>query len=125
VTARSFVRLAEAMAAGRAEDPEALLPLITHGLIVDEQRATYRRPSPVGLDVERGVTGLTPLSLATFADKFNEALRALPDDARDAFILTELRGLTVREAADILGVHYATVSRHSEAAITSLREELN
>jgi DNA-directed RNA polymerase specialized sigma24 family protein len=125
VTARSFVRLAEAMAAGRAEDPEALLTLIAHGMIVDEQRAAYKRPVPVGLDVvEPGTRGFIPPALATFPHEFNEALRALPDEQRDAFILTELRGLTVREAASELGVSKSALARHSEAATTALKKEL-
>lgn len=60
-----------------------------------------------------------------FQAGFDAALRALPDDERQAFILTGLRGLTVREAAGVLASNKDTVARQAEAARTSIRRELS
>jgi len=59
-----------------------------------------------------------------FRGAFDNAVRAMEEDTRDPFILTELRGLTVREAGTILDVDPATVSRRAEAARTHVRREL-
>ncbi len=54
----------------------------------------------------------------------NDSLRQLDAEARDAFILTELRGLTEREAAGVLDMSQPTVHRRAEAARNYIREEL-
>lgn len=54
----------------------------------------------------------------------NDSLRVLGQDERDAFILTELRGLTEREAADVLDSSQPTVHRRAEAARNYIRREL-
>jgi RNA polymerase sigma factor (sigma-70 family) len=54
----------------------------------------------------------------------NDSLHRLDAQARDAFILTELRGLTEREAADVLDTSQPTVHRRAEAARNYIREEL-
>lgn len=126
VTARSFLRLAERLTAGyAAENVEGLLVRIAERLTIDEQRSAYTRPVPSGLaPVEPGTNGFLNESLANFHDEFDAALRALPDEQRDAFILIHLRGLTVREAATTLDASRSSVFDHSEAAITFFREEL-
>lgn len=53
------------------------------------------------------------------------AIRSLPATEREAFTLTELRGLTVREAGSVLGVGKDTVARRAEAARTLLQQELS
>jgi RNA polymerase sigma-70 factor (ECF subfamily) len=67
-----------------------------------------------------------PLSIedVEFRCDFDRAVRELPEDAREAFILTELRGLTVREAAPIIGVHLDTVARRAEAARARIRSSI-
>ncbi|MDE2101492.1 MAG: hypothetical protein KGL39_29875 [Patescibacteria group bacterium] len=54
----------------------------------------------------------------------NDSLRVLGQDERDAFILTELRGLTEREAANVLDSSQPTVHRRAEAARNYIRREL-
>ena len=54
----------------------------------------------------------------------NDSLRVLGQEERDAFILTELRGLTEREAADVLDSSQPTVHRRAEAARNYIRREL-
>lgn len=60
----------------------------------------------------------------TFSQGFDRAVRDLPDNERDAYILTDLRGITDRAAADLLGISHMTVNRRSKAATIRLREEL-
>jgi DNA-directed RNA polymerase specialized sigma24 family protein len=60
-----------------------------------------------------------------FTTSFNEALRALPDDLRDAFIAVELRGLDVREAASELESTKSTVARRVAEAREILRREVH
>lgn len=64
------------------------------------------------------------IETAIFRADFDRAVRQLPEDERSAFALTELRGLTVREAAGVLGESRSTIQRRCEAARTYLREEL-
>ena len=60
-----------------------------------------------------------------FADTFDTGVRGLPEPQRDPFILTELRGLTVREAADVLEIPSSTLEDRLQAARTYIREELH
>jgi RNA polymerase sigma factor (sigma-70 family) len=64
------------------------------------------------------------LDAAIFATDFNRALRGLPEDSRNAFILMELRGLTAYEAAQVLDIGVGTVYGRVEAAKAALRKEL-
>lgn len=50
------------------------------------------------------------------ADTLNDSLRTLSQEERDAFILTELRGLPVRDAALVIGTSKDTVHRRAEVA---------
>lgn len=92
---------------------------------------TRRQEAPIGLltdlaELEESLAtgrGL-PLSLASFPEDFDYAVRGLPESERDAFILTALRGLTTREAADVLDVSHMTVARRADAARDRLGEEL-
>jgi RNA polymerase sigma factor (sigma-70 family) len=59
-----------------------------------------------------------------FAGDFDRAVRVLEDEPRDAFILGELRGLTVRETGAILDISFATAARHERAATDTIRKEL-
>jgi len=58
------------------------------------------------------------------ADELYDSLLKLNGEERDAWILTELRGLTVREAADVLGTSFKTIHRRAEAARNYMQKEL-
>ena len=121
-----FVRLARAYDAGR--DPE--LGLIVNAVAVDEMRARRYRPSPYGLKPgqpeEPLWCGVVPETSPrrSFRAAFDTALRGLPEDERDAFILIELRGLTSREAAGVLDTSHMTIHRRAESARLQVREEI-
>lgn len=61
---------------------------------------------------------------ALFASDFDRAFRNLPRALAEAWALTELRGLTEREAASELGTSQKTVNRRCEAARNLLKESL-
>lgn len=61
---------------------------------------------------------------AAFTTDFDEAVRGLEDEPRDAFILGELRGLTSREAGVFLGVSHETANSRRAAATDAIRKEL-
>ena len=64
------------------------------------------------------------LNESLFGLEFDAAVRELPKPERDAFILTELRGLSAHEAAPYLGVTQPTVSTRRLTALQSLRDAL-
>jgi RNA polymerase sigma-70 factor (ECF subfamily) len=61
---------------------------------------------------------------ARFAADFDNAVRSLTPKQREAFILTELRGLSQREAADVIGISQASVQERVERATEAVRDML-
>lgn len=61
---------------------------------------------------------------AEFRVDFDRAVRGLPKDERDAFILGELRGLASREAGEILGVSHREVQLRQESARARIKHAL-
>lgn len=61
---------------------------------------------------------------AMFRADFDRAFRRLPTPEAEAFALIELRGLTVRETAEVTGVPRQTIQRRCEAARNFLKEAL-
>lgn len=119
-----------------AEDiaSEAFTRMVDEG--GDDPAVLYRKAQSLAVDLwRRGYStdeGLTTHNTpsVTFEQAAElrvdliRALDALPADERQAFALTELRGLTEREAASLLGVSQKTVNRRAEKARLTLREEL-
>ena len=111
-------------------NPEAFLAHVLDWRALNKMRAKGKRAQveiPGGdttdlsiLSDNRGMT----IEGAIFAADFDRAIRRLPDEARDAFILYELRGLTQFEAALLLGILPTTVVGRVEAAKAELRKEL-
>lgn len=62
---------------------------------------------------------------SAFAEDFDQAIRTLDPDLRDAFIVGELRGLPSREAGAVLGVSHATAATRRELATTSIKETIS
>lgn len=128
VAMQAFVKLGERMERGTVDRPAALLQTLLHGLTVDLIRSADARPKLVPLEdadnhagVRRPFLGVDQASLPS---DFNAAVRGLPEPERDAFILTELRGLTVREAAEVMDTSKSSVDRLAQSALTTIREEL-
>jgi RNA polymerase sigma factor (sigma-70 family) len=111
-------------------EPEALLRTIIDRRAIDFLRRLATRRA---VEVPVGDTAVDTYNLPDvidnddqlFTTSFNEALRALPDDLRDAFIAVELRGLDVREAASELESTKSTVARRVAEAREILRREVH
>jgi RNA polymerase sigma factor (sigma-70 family) len=139
-TDEAFMALWARIQAGeQIDNPLALLRAITHNKAVSAVRARVARSR-----IETPIGGLCELAALSdrrqdeafaegreltyadvvFTEGLDSAVRGLEEPERDAFILTELRGLTTREAADVLDTSPMTVSRRSIAARTTIREEI-
>ena len=62
------------------------------------------------------------LRLVGLSDSLHTGLRQVEYLDRNAFILTELRGLSTYEAADVLGIDQSTVSRRADRARRHIKE---
>jgi RNA polymerase sigma-70 factor (ECF subfamily) len=55
------------------------------------------------------------------SDYLNQALEQLPDDQRELLLLHHAEGLSCRDIADRIGVHYSTVNRRLNKALKDLK----
>ena len=134
VVSQAFLRLSDQLERGKSmNDLRLRVWAMAHGLAANLRRDMARRSEDaVGLlsDLERieeeNLAQGRSLDFDTqkFRDGFDAAVRSLPKRDRDAFILTDLRGLGQAEAASVLGVSQQTISRRRESALTFIREEL-
>lgn len=134
LTAQAFVQVVAALQKRDAvTKPAGYLMRTAQRLLVDEVRRRKReQPSGLLTEMEPALEGANtrparplPQHLASFPDAFDNALRALPEPERDAFILTELRGLTTREAGEVLGVSRTTVSRRHSSALELMQDSIH
>jgi len=128
----SFVELIRTMERGYVGDPGALLHTIANRRAIDAVRANVTRLNleiPVGGTAELGWVEENQSRFLNrmpfFEGDFDQAVRDLPEEERDAYILTELRGLSQVAAADVLGVSQPTMSRRLDAARDFIREEIS
>ncbi len=140
----SFAQLIQA--GDEVDEPEALLRTIAKRRLVDTIRKREAAPEflsweALGEDEEALVAAGLVYNLtdddrdesvvlvgekerAAFRAKFDEAVRRLDPIDRDAFILTELRGLDTTEAGELLDLDQTRVSRRASAARAQIRKEL-
>ncbi|WP_217169034.1 sigma-70 family RNA polymerase sigma factor [Streptomyces sp. AC512_CC834] len=102
---------------------------IARRAVIDSYRHASARPRLLGTDDwEAAAEGAREPGLPGFDDgvALTELLDALPDDRRDAFVLTQLVGLPYAEAAELIGCPVGTVrsrvARARAALIQSLRD---
>lgn len=120
------------------EDPLAWLEEKVANEARNERRDTilrWNRETPAGsmediAELIEGEQDMRPhppdtIETAEFRSDLDAAVRETPDDQAQAFILTELRGLTVREAADVMASDKTTIARQAEAARTYIRRGLS
>lgn len=127
VVHEAFVRIARAVEAGATSaDADNMLTQTVKNLalnyIRDNAQEVAMEPHRVidRLERPRAISAESGLWTSTF----NATLEAMADGPRAAFILVELRGLSQREAAELLDVNQATISRHYELARRTLAREL-
>lgn len=102
-------------------DPAGLLRTIVFGRVIDEYRARAARPK---LAPPQDSLGTAARDQPFVVEILDGVIRELPKAVRDAWILTHLRGLTTREAGEILGVSHVTVLERNVIANSRLQEEL-
>jgi RNA polymerase sigma factor (sigma-70 family) len=112
-----------------SQDVPLLYKLVERRSIDSYRKLVTRREheEPRGLlQSEEELARIEPWSVdrAEFTDSFNHAVAQLDTGEREAFVLTELRGLSQYEAADLLGVHQTTVLRRANRARLQIREEI-
>ncbi|MEM9931162.1 MAG: sigma-70 family RNA polymerase sigma factor, partial [Bacteroidota bacterium] len=57
-----------------------------------------------------------------FKDKLEQALAALPDGAREVFLLNRIEGLKYREIAELLGISQKAVEKRMHRALVGLKK---
>lgn len=139
VVDEAYLRLWDTLTSGDIpEEPEEWLRRRVRTRARNQRRKTltsWRQERPSGLllsedtwpgDAIGPTDPYPPLDFETaeFRADFDAAVRALPDEERDVFILTELRGLSARAAAGVVGTSPDTAERRAEAAHTFIRKEL-
>lgn len=127
---RAFERL---LARQDVTNMRALLFEIARGLLKNEYRDRSREPEVVSWEALVGdgeqLDHLPQFQTydfedADFAAVHDRAVRALDPADRDAYIVTELRGLTSREAEPVLGVSRTTANARRVNATAEIRKEL-
>lgn len=131
LTQETYLRVMRALPrfAGRSTARTWLLA-IARRVAADHLRAAARRPRPAGLeDWEAAADAVTA---RRHADRFDEriALRQLlndlPEQQREAFIATQVLGLSYAEAAEVCGCPVGTirsrVARARDELVTAMRE---
>ena len=98
--------------------------------LTDWQRNRSTRPDvltgiPVGDEREGEAQSFATLDDVLFRADFDRAFRALPEPLAQAFTVTELRGLTAREASAVLGLSQPTVTRRAILARALLKGALS
>lgn len=123
----AFLRIAKAIERGKTRaDVEAMLWPTAQRLSLDHIRdEAWEESMDLTTVSDRLDFPAMTLEGAMFGAALNDALEAMPDECRTAWVLTELRGLTTREAGALLETDQSTVSRRSERARRYILKELS
>lgn len=124
----ALVKLVEAGKVREADAPAMLITIVDRRA-ADRARANKRRAKvekPSGNTDDLSVLGQRFITIEDnlFTADFDAALRALPAEERDAFILYQLRGVSQYEAASLLDIPADTVVSRAERAASMIRKEL-
>lgn len=85
---------------------------------------SVRRPETVPLDGARAALSSDPAQAGLVRLSLDNALAALPDMAREAFLLVKGEGLLCREAAEVLGIPEGTLKSRVYTAVAQLQRRL-
>lgn len=129
VVQETFVNLWKSRTRLAAEgSPRALLYQIARNVALKRvrHRAVRSRKEPqLRQFLERRVRTPMDEALATERrDVLEEAIAALPERRREAFMLVRFEGFSLREAADVMGLSPQTVANHAVLAMKQLRSLL-
>lgn len=127
VAMAAFAKLGEILERRGDKNPRQLFGIILNQQLIDTARAHQRQPEEVSFDEHKTEPGLGTNGFyhdPTFAPEFDSAVRGLKGPEREVFILTELRGLTVREVEEVTGLSKSSAHRLDAAARNRIRKEL-
>ncbi|MCB9715957.1 MAG: sigma-70 family RNA polymerase sigma factor [Myxococcales bacterium] len=101
--------------------PAAWLHAIAYNLLRDHRRSSQRRRALLARLLRRGtkqaaLVGEGPSTPSSLGERIDQALGRLDDDQRDAFVLRMVEGLSLQEAATLLGTTVQTVSHRAKRA---------
>lgn len=125
----AFVRLWEHRDRWESGSARALVFRIARNVALDlQRRADVRRRWGRDHRYDPTCSPPTPEEVLTGRELllcFHEALESLPPRRREVFELIRLRGLSHREAAEVLEVSYRTVVNHFRLAMEDLKRQLS
>ena len=140
IAQESFLRILKGAPRYRAQARfTTYLHTVVRNLVIENVRKKRRRPEsalPQGADpssenpASPAVGGPPPdrpdvaMERKEIRQRLQHALAELPDDLRDAFVLTEIEGLSYREVGQICGCPEGTVASRKHNAVAQLRELL-
>lgn len=130
---QTFIKLHQSRSSYvRGADPMPWLYTIAHRTFLDEvrrrkrSRVTTARDDESLPEIPTNLDGGTGDGDAQYPDEqiaeVLSALEQLPDNQRDALVLTKLQGKSVAEAASILGTTAGAVKLRAHRAYVTLRE---
>jgi RNA polymerase sigma-70 factor (ECF subfamily) len=125
-----MIELVRAMERGNVLNPGGLLTTILDRRAADRVRLNKLRLSheaPAGLDPAE-VTSIDPVlppdaDRNIFATEHDRAIRGMATAERETYILVDLRGLTLQQAAEFLALPKSTVQSRLERARAAVRKE--
>ncbi len=130
---QTFIKLHQSRAAYvRGADPMPWLYTIAHRTFLDEARRRKRsRVEPartdelpeIAVSFDGGAANEDPYSAEQIAEVL-AALDRLPDNQRDALVLTKIQGKSIAEAATILGTTPGAIKLRAHRGYVTLRELL-
>lgn len=123
----AFLRIARAIESGKnSADAEAMLWPTAQRLALDHIRdEAWEESMDLTTVSDRLDFPALTIEGAMFGAALHSALEAMPDECRVAWVLTELRGLTSREAGALVDADQSTISRRSERARRYIVKELS
>ncbi len=116
---------------GSLEEPERVagwLRGVAVNVARNRRRGKRRSPIVKGIEVPEPTDGRGPEVIAMERQtrtRLLQLLDALPDEQRDALVLFEIEGVSMKAIAQTLGLSLATVYRRLEEARNALRRGLD
>ncbi len=102
---------------------------VAHNCFIDHVRRNKRHAGNVPLEPEQHANDGESLEMATerslARQRLSEALAALPDEQRDAFLLYEEGGLSVDDIAAVTGCNRETAKSRLRYAVNKLRTAID
>ncbi len=104
---------------------------IARNVMIDQARVMKLRPAPAALPedgpdpADQSVDVESSAVAAQMARTVQRVLLGLPENQREAFVLLRYEGLSVQEAANVLGTTAAAVKLRAFRAYEALRQELS